>query len=315
MNNKAFNWFIFVSLSLVWGSSFILMKEGLVALTAYQVASIRIIASGLVLLPFALKNISKIPANKISLIFLSGILGSFLPAYLFCIAEAGVNGIDSALAGTLNALTPVFVLIIGAIFFGSNARGNKLIGIFISLTGSVLLYLSQPNVAQVGNAINVLLCVLATILYGVNVNMVGKYLKDIPSLHIASVALVFISIPAAIVLYFTGFFNEAFYSKPIIASVIYASILGILGTAAASIFFYMLLKRAGATFASMVTYAIPAVAIGWGIIYGEKVGWQQVVCLAIILSGVFIANRNFSKLVPIFRDDNNDYKAHKEDLK
>lgn len=257
-------------------------------LTAYQVASIRIISSGLVLLPIAIKHIRNIPSKKLGLIFLSGVQGSLLPAYLFCLAE---EHIDSALAGTLNALTPVFVIVTGALFFATQTAVNKIIGIAVSLTGSVLLFLAQPSFHQNSNILYVLFVVAATLMYGVNVNMVGKYLKDIPSIQIASIALSLCAIPAAIVLYFTGYFALDIVSKPLLISTGFTFILGIVGTAVASILFYMLIKRAGMVFSSMVTYAIPVVAVMWGIWYGETIGWKQLVCLAIILSGVYIANK------------------------
>ena len=219
---------------------------------------------------------------------MSGVLGSLLPAYLFCIAE---QGIDSALAGVLNSLTPIFVIIIGALFFQSRTSTNKVIGIFIAFTGSILLFLSQPNFSENSNAFYVVLVVIATIMYGLNVNMVSRHLKNIPSLQIAALALTLNAIPALIVLYFTGYFQLDFSNKGILFSTGYSAILGIFGTAIASIIFYMLLKRAGAVFASMVTYGIPFVAIMWGIIYGEKIGWRQVLSLVIILAGVYVANR------------------------
>lgn len=288
-DNKLVNWFIFIILSLIWGSSFVLMKEGLVNLTAFQVASIRIISSGLVLLPIAMRSITKVPKKKLFIIFLSGVQGSLLPAYLFCLAE---EHIDSSLAGTLNALTPVFVIITGALVFKSNTTSNKVWGIFISFTGSIFLFLAQPGFHQNSNFIDVLFVILATLFYGINVNMVGKFLKDIPSLHIAAIALSLNAVPAFFVLYFTGYFSQSFLSKPMLISTAYTFVLGIVGTAIASIIFYMLIKRSGVVFSSMVTYAIPAVAVMWGIVYGERVGWKQIVCLLIILSGVFVANRS-----------------------
>ncbi len=287
-NNKLINWFIFISLSLIWGSSFILMIKGLERLTAYQVASLRIIFSGIVLLPIALKHVKSIPKNKLFIIFLSGLQGSLLPAYLFCIAE---TKIDSSLAGSLNALTPVFVIVMGATFFRSKVSAQKVLGIFISFVGSILLFFAQPTFATDSNWLFVLLVILATLLYGINVNMVGKYLGGIPSLHIAAIALALNAIPALVVLYFTGYFSQDFLTKPMLIATGYTFILGVFGTAIASIIFYMLMKRAGMIFASMVTYAIPTVAVMWGLMLGEKIGWKQVVCLAIILSGVYIANR------------------------
>ena len=288
MKQGFLNWLIFIILSIIWGSSFVLMKEGLTKLSAYQVASLRILSSGIVLLPSAIKYFKIIPRNKLFTIFMSGVLGSLLPAYLFCVAE---EGIDSALAGTLNSLTPIFVIITGALFFKSQTSTNKVIGILISFTGSILLLLSKDHMQESQNLIYISFVVLATIFYGFNVNMVQRQLKDIGSLQIAAVALTLNAIPALIVLYFTGYFNLSFTDNAVLWSTTAASILGIFGTAVASIIFYVLVKRAGAIFASMVTYGIPVVAILWGIMYKEEVGWKQVACLGLILFGVYFANR------------------------
>lgn len=288
MNNKLYHWLLFIALSFIWGSSFILMKEGLNGLSPFQVASIRIITSGLVLLPIAIRYFNKIPGNKLLFIFLSGTLGSLLPAYLFCIAE---QVIDSALAGVLNSLTPIFVIICGALFFQSKTPLNKIIGIVIAFTGSALLCLAQPGFGQHNNFAYTSLIIMATLLYGYNVNMVHRHLADIPSLHIAAIALSLNAIPAFAVLWFTGYFNHNNLSSTILWPTIFSCILGVFGTAIATVLFYVLLKRAGAVFASMVTYGIPIVAIFWGIIYGEKVGWLDALSLLIILSGVYIANK------------------------
>ncbi len=287
-NNNAFNWLIFLVLSLVWGSSFILMKEGLRFLTAFQVASLRIISAGVIFFPIVVKSIIKIPAKKIGLIFLSGVLGSLLPAYFFCIAE---EHIDSSLAGTLNALTPIFAIIVGALFFKSNTARNKILGIAISFAGSILLFFAQPGFYKSSNATDVLLVIAATLCYGINVNLVGKFLKDIPSINIVAIALSLNAIPAAIVLYYTGYFQQDMLAEGMLVSTAFTIVLGVVGTAVASVIFYMLIKRSGVVFSSMVTYAIPVVAVFWGIIYGETVGWKQISCLVIILIGVYVANR------------------------
>jgi drug/metabolite transporter (DMT)-like permease len=290
--NKGFlNWFIFIILSIIWGSSFIMMKEGLLKLTAFQVASLRIVFAGVVLLPWAIKSLKQVPKNKLGIIFISGVLGSLLPAYLFCVAELGIDG---ALAGTLNSLTPIFVIITGALFFNSKTAANKILGICIAFTGSILLLLSKGHMQESQNLIYVSYVVLATICYGFNVNMVHKYLHHIGSIQIASVALTLNAIPALIVLYFTGYFNLQLSDSGILYSTSHAALLGILGTAIASIIFYVLIKRAGAVFSSMVTYGIPIVANFWGIIYKEEVGLKQFACLALILAGVYIANRKGS---------------------
>ena len=289
MNKKLLNWLLFIALSAIWGSSFILMKIGLNNhLSPYQVAALRIVSAGLVLLPTAIKYIRQIPANKLFIVFMSGAIGSLVPAFLFCLAE---EGIDSSLAGTLNCLTPIFVIVTGALFFKTHTSANKIIGIVIALVGSLLLLISKGHMQESQHLIFVSFVVFATILYGFNVNMVGRHLLSITSLHIAAVALALNAIPAFIVLVFTGFFSLPFTNHDILLAVGAASLLGIVGTAFATVIFYTLVKRAGGIFASMVTYGIPFIAIGWGIIYGEVLSWKEVVCLVIILFGVYWVNK------------------------
>lgn len=268
-----------------------MMKEGLLHLSAFQVASLRIVFSGIVLLPSAIKHFKSIPANKLLVIFISGVLGSLLPAYLFCVAELGIDG---ALAGTLNSLTPIFVIITGVLFFKSKTADNKILGILVAFTGSLLLLFSKGHMLESQNMRYVSFVVLATISYGFNVNMVYKYLRDIGSLQIAAVALTLNAVPALIVLVLTGYFSLPLTDAGILYSTGQAALLGIMGTAIASVIFYKLVKSAGTVFASMVTYGIPIIANFWGLIYGEEVGWKQFACLLLILAGVYLANRKTS---------------------
>ncbi len=286
LNKNLLNWLIFIVLSFIWGSSFILMKLGLEKLSSYQVAALRIVSSGVVLLPTAIKFYKLIPADKRFITFMSGVLGSLLPAFLFCKAE---EGLDSGLAGTLNALTPIFVIIIGALFFKVKTSTHKVVGIIIAFTGSILLLLSN-GISGSQNILYIALIVLATIFYGINVNMVSKNLRGIGSLQIAAFALTTIAFPALLVLIFSGFFNLSFSDPAILKAIGYSAVLGVAGTAFASIIFYKLMKSAGPVFSSMVTYGIPVIAIMWGIWYDEKIGWQQWLCLLVILTGVFVAN-------------------------
>lgn len=287
LKEGVFNWLIFVLLSIVWGSSFVLMKEGMLVLSPYQVASLRILSAGVVLIPFAWKAVKAVPKNKTVLVLLSGILGNFLPAYLFCIAE---TKLDSALAGILNALTPFFVILIGMAFFQLKAGWVKLLGVVIGFAGLCLLMSASGNM-RFQNASYSLYILLATAFYGLNVNMIGRHLKGISSLHIASVAFVFLIIPCLVILWFTGYFSLSFSDPAVWKSTAASCVLGAMGTAVASILFYMLIKRAGNLFASMVAYGIPFIAVMWGVLYGESVTLAQVGCLGIILGGVYLVNK------------------------
>lgn len=287
MRDRLINWGIFIALSVIWGSSFILMKEGMHALSAYQVASIRILSAGLVLTPFALKALKQVPRNKWLLVILSGLLGNFFPAYLFCIAE---TEIDSSLAGILNALTPMFTILVGISFFQLKANSTKILGVIIGFVGLCLLMLSGKEVSF-NNLSYAGLVLLATLFYGINVNMVGRYMKEVGSLNIASLAFVFLIIPSSIILYITGYLNMALLDSSVLKATSASFILGVLGTAFASIIFYMLVKRAGTLFASMVTYGIPFVAVFWGLLDGEQITLLQVGCLGVILCGVYLVNK------------------------
>lgn len=267
------------------------MKEGMRVLSPYQVASIRILSAGLVLTPFALKALRQIPKNKWLLVVLSGLLGNFFPAYLFCIAE---TQIDSSLAGILNALTPLFTILVGISFFQLKASSTKIIGVVIGFIGLCLLMLSGKEVSF-NNLSYAALVLIATLCYGINVNMVGRHMREVGSLNIASLAFVFLIIPSVIILYFTGYLQMHLTDASVIKATGASFILGVFGTAIASIIFYMLVKRAGTLFASMVTYGIPFVAVFWGLLDGESITILQVACLGIILCGVYLVNNKNKK--------------------
>lgn len=288
MRQTLINWGLFIVLCFIWGSSFMLMKIGNHELNPYHVASIRIFSAGLVLSPFAFNALKDIPRNKVLLAILSGLLGSFFPAYLFTIAQ---TKIDSSIAGILNALTPLFTIIIGVLFFKLKAAGNKWLGIIVGFIGLALLPFAAEKKIVFDELSYSLLILLATIFYGVNVNMVGNYLRTINSLNIAALAFVFLMVPSLLVLYITGYFHLDLSDTKIIKATTASAVLGVMGTAVASTLFYMLLKRAGALFASTVTYGIPFVAILWGLIDGEIITVWQIGCLGIILLGVYLANR------------------------
>lgn len=287
MRNTWISWLLFVVLCLIWGSSFYLMKLGMDQLSAYQVASLRMLTAGLVLVPFAKKAWQSIPRNRVLMVMGSGLLGSFFPAYLFCLAE---TKIDSSMAGILNALTPLFTLLVGMFFFQLKARPVQIIGTCIGFLGLVMLIITGSDI-HLSNLGYSFLVVAATIMYGLNVNMVGRYMRGFRAIDIASIAFVMLIIPSFVILLLTGYGNLPLTESAYIQSTLAAAILGIFGTAIASVLFYLLVKRAGPVFASMVTYGIPIVAIGWGLLRQEYIREKQVFSLFIILAGVYLVNR------------------------
>ncbi|MBM3441300.1 MAG: DMT family transporter [Bacteroidetes bacterium] len=287
LNKKFLNTLLFVLLSIIWGSSFRLIKVGLTSLDAYQLASLRILSAGLVLLPFGYRAIQSVSSAQRQWIALSGILGTFFPAYFFCIAE---TRIDSSLAGILNALTPLFTLSIGVALFRHPAGWKKWVGVAMGFGGLAILLFAGAGKVSLSNLSFASFVLLATCCYGLNVNLVNRHLQGVGSRDIAAIAFSVLIPPALLILWQTDFFSLSWSSQGFMVSAAAGALLGVVGTAFASVLFYVLLKRAGPLMASMVTYGIPFVAIFWGWLAGEGISAVQIGGLMVILGGVYLAS-------------------------
>lgn len=300
--SKFINLFLFVLLSLIWGSSFILMKLGLydhnnqVVLTAWQVAALRVFTAGITLIPFFISKFQRYNVITWVYIMASGLLGIFIPAFLFCIAE---TRLDSGIAGILNALTPFFSILFGYILFRNSIPKVQILGIIIGFSGIVLLVLSGNHVSFSSLSYSGFI-ILATISYGFNNNIIKYKLADIPALTIATLSFVILVIPAGLILWFTGFFSLPLVESVYLKSTIAVSTLGVIGSALAWILLYTLIKRSSVVFASAVTFVIPIVALFWGWIYGEGITMNQVFSLIVILSGVYLTTPLFQKHKALF---------------
>ena len=277
-------------LSIVWGSSFILMKEGMKAFNSDEVAALRIAVAFIFLSPFLIKQFSKIHWQKNwKGLILMGVCGNFIPAFLFTKAETQIS---SSLTGMLNALTPLFTVLLGALLFKTKIQKFQLIGVAVGLIGAVFLLGFGESNEQTKNMLYSLLVVGATFSYAISVNGIRKYLHEINSFTAAVGAFAFIG-PIAIVYLFvnTDFQNHLMNSPRGFCAFGYICILAIAGTALAVIIFNQLIKQAGTVFASSCTYLIPIVAIGWGLLDGEPISLLQIFSMGIIILGVWIINK------------------------
>ena len=292
MSNKFISWVIFIVLCIIWGSSFKLMKDSSIGLSGMQIAALRIFSAGLVFVPFAFFYFSKIPRQKLGVVILSAVFGNLLPAFFFATA---MTKIDGSLGGILNSLTPICVIVIGITFFKDKIKSQKIAGVLIGFLGLVLLTITPALMGEktigFNNVSYMLLILVATLLYGINVNMVGHYLKNVNPIHVATVSLAFMTIPAGLILWQQGFLHLNFNDPNVLHSIRDITALGVAGSAIATALFYILVQKAGILFASLVTYGIPFIALLWGLYDHEKITWIQPFCLAIILFGVYLANR------------------------
>ena len=272
-------------LALVWGSSFILIKKGLIGLTALQLGSLRIIFAAVFLVLIGFKSLSKIPIHKWKYIALTSLFGTFIPAYLFAIAQ---TEIDSSVSSILNSLTPLNTLILGALVFGLQFKRNQIFGILIGLIGSSLLILNGAIHHPEQNYYYAILVLIASICYAVNVNLIKKYLHDLSPLSITTGNFMVLFFPAFIILFFSGFF-EVVHDVKVQESVLFIMILGVVGTGIANILFFKLIQMSSPVFATSVTYLIPVVAFCWGLLDNEMLTPVQFFGAFIVLIGVYLS--------------------------
>jgi drug/metabolite transporter (DMT)-like permease len=289
--HKAFTaWALLILLSLIWGSSFILMKKGLVSFTPGQVAGIRILSAALFLLPVAIRNLPEISKKHIIPLTASGILGSLLPAFLFATAQTRIN---SSISGVLNGLTPIFTIIAGALFFRSKLTWRSFAGVIIGFIGMVILITAGSKGVFWNVNSYAFLIVLATMFYGININIINSRLRDLKSAHIISFSLMIIGPFALIYLLIDSGIPQILHNDSNATLSLLALVtLGVFGTAVAYMLFNKMLKITDPVFSSSVTYLIPVVAILWGLLDGEKLFLKHYLGIIIIIIGVFIANRS-----------------------
>jgi len=287
MKSQQLKWVILVALALIWGSSFILIKKGLTGLNPFQLGSLRIIFCAVFLLIVGFKSLASIPLHQWKYVALTSLFGTFVPAYLFAIAETKVS---SSVCSILNSLTPLNTLLLGSIVFGLNFRRSQFMGVLIGLIGTVVLIFSGNNQAGSENYYYAFLVLIATICYATNVNLIKKYLSDVKPLSITTGNFVVMLVPAIIILFFTDF-GTTMRLPATQHAMLFVMILGIVGTGVANVIFYKLIQISSPVFASSVTYLIPIVACLWGLLDNEMLTPLQFFGAFIILIGVYLANK------------------------
>jgi len=279
-------------LALTWGSSFILIKQGLVAYTPYQVGALRLSIAGGILAIWGIPSLFKIPKNKLRYVALAGFCGNFIPMFLFPMAQTHVS---SSMAGILDSLVPLFILLFGALLFNIKRTKNQVSGAVIGFFGAVLL-IGGDGFSGENSLVHCLLIVLATALYGLNSLILTRYLNDVPSFQLSSALFTIWLLPSIVILFFSGFFDTFEGTEQQLKSLGFVTILGLMGTALAMILFYRLIQATGSLFASMVTYLMPIISVFWGFLVGEKITWFHLVGFAMILSGVYLTQKKEKKV-------------------
>ena len=289
MNNQQLKWLYLILLSLVWGSSFILMKKALLGVTPIQLGALRMIFTAIFLLSVAFPSLKKIQKKHYKYIVYTSLAGTFIPGFLFAFA---ITTIDSSIVAILNSFTPFNTLIFGATLFGFVFKRTQFYGIVIGLIGTLILILNGASLNPNQNYWYAFLIIIGSVGYALNANMIKKYLSDLDALAITTGNFLLLLVPAIIVLVFTDFFvTFDFNDEVLMQSLGYLAVLSIVGTGIAKTIYNKLVHISDPVFSSSVTYLIPLVAIFWGILDDEKLSVLQVFAGIIILLGVYLVNK------------------------
>lgn len=285
-------WLLLGTLSLIWGSSFILMKRGLFqhgepALTPVQMASARLFIAWLVLSPLLLRHAGLLVDHWKPLLG-TALCGNGIPAFLFAFAQ---SRIDSSLAGMLNTLSPLFTLLVGALFFGVATRFVNVAGVLLGLLGAVgTIYFRQSGSTPVWT-IHAALPVLGAICYGFSGNIVKSWLYMVPATAISVLAISMVGPLGLAGILLTDLPGTLTSNPHAWHALGYVAILAALGTGLSLVLWNILIKLTSAVWAASVTYVMPIIAIGWGLLDGEALLPMQVLMMGVILLGVFLVNK------------------------
>lgn len=280
-------WLLLGLLALIWGSSFLLIKKGLLAFGPMEVGALRISSAGIVIAPFIARRLNKITRKHWLKLASVGLVGSLIPAFMFAIAQ---TQLASGVTGVLNALTPIATLVISALFFHQKAKFAQVIGVAIGLFGTLLLVTASPSGGWEFN-LYALLVLIAAICYGLNLNLIKHKISDLRPLTITGISLLMASVPATIYLLAGTEFIYQVQQPGAMLPLFSVLTLGVVGTAGALIIFNHVVQLTNTVFTSSVTYIIPVVAVILGIIDGEAFWLQHGIGMFAILIGVWFANR------------------------
>ena len=287
------NFLILLILSLIWGASFLFIKVAVATIPPFSVAFGRT-ALAAVLLYLVLRSRGlKMPGwgPVWGTFLLMGLFNGAVPYTLITWAEIHI---DSGLAAIVNALMPLFTVLLAHLFTGDERLNwMKVVGIFLGFFGVVTL-IGPAALKGLGKDVLAQSAVMAAALCYAIAIIYGRRLREITPLVSATGQLfcaAFLTLPMILV------FDAPWTLSPSFISVAALTCLSLLGTALAYLLYYYLLQRIGSTNLSLVTYLLPITGVFWGaLLLGERLHWSAFLALGLILAGIAGVNNRLPKL-------------------
>ena len=282
-------WFYLIVLSLIWGTSYILIKKGLEGFNPIQLGVVRIIITTFFLFLIGFRSLRGVSKKQWKWIAISGMVGSFFPVFLFAYAQ---TEIDSSIASILNSTVPLFTIIVGLLWFGILSSARQFLGVIVGLLGAMLLIILGADINPDQNYKYAGLVLLATVGYAFNANIIKSKLQEVSAMAITVGNFAVMILPALLLFGFTGVWKAEVIKGPYFwSSLGYLIILALLGTCVAKVMFNRLIQISTPVFSVSVTYLIPVVGVAWGLLDGERFQLTQLLAAVVILVGVYLVNK------------------------
>ena len=281
MNARQF--LILFVLGLIWGASFLFIKVAVVTIPPFTVAFGRTALAALILYVVLRYRGLKLGSwgHLWGAFLILGLFNGAVPYTLITWAEIHI---DSGLAAILNALMPLFTVLL-AHFFTQDEKLNwmKVIGILLGFLG-ILVLIGPAVLKGLGTHVIGQLAVVGAAWCYAMAAIYGRLLKDVPPLVSATGQLIgaaLLTLPLSFII------DTPWQLSVTLLSLGALACLSLLGTALAYILYYYLLARIGATNVSLVTYLLPITGVFWGaLLLGERLHWSAFLALALILAGI-----------------------------
>jgi drug/metabolite transporter (DMT)-like permease len=275
-------------LSLIWGGSFFFIKHLLEDFGPWTIAFLRssfgLITITTIMLvlrkPFQLRKIEWFKMAVMALV------NTAIPWAIIGFSETRLT---SSMASILNATTPLWTIVVGALIFKSTTNRMQWIGMAVASVGLVILLEIDPHSIVSVDLVGFICMLVATLCYATG-SQLSKRLKGVTMCQTTFGTLLCAMLGSGTVAFSTESVNLNYLASLTNIGMVIG--LGVFGSGIAYILFYFMVQKGSPEFATMVTYLVPATAIIWGItLLNEPVQWTLFAGLAFILGGVFVSNR------------------------
>lgn len=276
----------YLALCIIWGTTYLVIKVALEGFPPFLLGAVRYAISGVVFLPFLLKNRAALPKSKSQWGFLA-LTGVLMLAGGNGLVNFAEQYMDSGLTALTVATSPTWAAILGALFFPSTEKLDKfsMLGILLATAGIYVLHHNNLNVSgsQWPGIVAALVCPILWTMGSLGVRRHGKGLAPttVSAIQMLAGAAAFIVVSLSI--------GESWDIHPSAKAIGAMAYLIVLGSIVAMTAYAYLLSKIPAAKANTYTLVNPLIALASGaIILGEPITPEVIPATILIIAGLVI---------------------------